>query len=88
MDLGDIAKGHINELFKKNSDISKERLRICYECPLYSDRFGGICNNKLYLNPKTGDVSTYKKPGYINGCSCRLNAKTTLPNAQCPVGKW
>ena len=47
-----------------------------------------MCNSRLWLNVNTGDVSTTMKPGYINGCSCRLHAKTRLPNAKCPAGKW
>jgi hypothetical protein len=88
MDVGAILQGHVNELFGRNEDISQKRLNICYACPLYSKRLGGICNNRLWLNVITGDVSTYPKPGYKNGCSCRLSAKTRLANATCPVGKW
>lgn len=87
-EVKNIIHGHYNELLDKNSDISKPRLQICYACPLYSTKLGGICNNKLWLNMTTGDVSTEAKPGYKNGCSCRLNAKTRLPNAVCPLGKW
>lgn len=86
--VGNIVKGHINELLNINEDISTKRLQICYSCPLYSNQLGGVCNNRLWLNPTTGDVSTKKKPGYINGCSCRLAAKTRLPNAVCPAKKW
>ena len=49
---------------------------------------GGICNPKLYLNPKTGDVSTKYKDGYGKGCGCRLQAKTKLTGARCPNDKW
>jgi hypothetical protein len=49
---------------------------------------GEVCNSKLWYNPETEDVSTVQKDGYSNGCGCRLKAKTTLPNATCPVGKW
>lgn len=88
MNVLDIANGHINEILNINEDISKNRLEICYMCPLYSPRLGGTCNNRLWLNVNTGDVSTIKKSGYANGCGCRLSAKTRLPNAKCPVGKW
>ena len=88
MDIQGIIQGHINEVFNLQETLSKNRLQICYKCPLYSPKFGGICNSKLWLNPNTGDVSTEKKEGYINGCSCRLQAKTRLTNAKCPVGKW
>lgn len=88
MNIFDIANGHVKELFGLNKDLSQNRLKICYSCPLYSTKLGGTCNNKLWLNVNTGDVSTTPKEGYKNGCSCRLSAKTRLPNAVCPVGKW
>lgn len=88
MEIGNIVKGHINEIFNLNEDISKNRMKICYSCPLYSNKLGGMCNNKLWLNVNTGDVSLEPKRGYKKGCGCRLYAKTRLPNAQCPVGKW
>lgn len=88
MEIGNIVKGHINEALQLNKDISAGRLQICYNCPLYSTKFGGLCNNRLWLNVETGDVSMVKKAGYQSGCGCRLKAKTSLPNAVCPVGKW
>lgn len=84
----DIIDGHIREFANIGEDLSKSRLKICYRCPLYSPKLGGICNSKLWLDPNTEDVSTYSKPGYIRGCSCRLNPKTRLPNAKCVAGKW
>lgn len=88
MEIGNIVKGHINEALGLNKDLSKSRMQICYSCPLYSDKFGGLCNSKLWLNQLTGDISTINKPGYKNGCGCRLQAKTKLSNAVCPLGKW
>lgn len=88
MEIGQIIQGHVNEIFGLNKDISQERLKICYACPLYSQKLGGICNNKLWLNPNTGDVSTVQKDGYKRGCGCRLLAKTKLSNAHCPLNKW
>lgn len=88
MEISNIIKGHWNELIGNNEDISKNRLKICYACPLYSIKYGGICNSKLWLNPITGDVSTVQKDGYKNGCGCRIQAKTRLPNATCPLSKW
>ncbi|MDE5977509.1 MAG: hypothetical protein K2G70_03460 [Turicibacter sp.] len=60
MQIGQIVKGHINEVLGLNKDISKERLEVCYYCPLYSNKFGGLCNSRLWYNPNTGDVSTTK----------------------------
>ena len=88
MEVKNIIQGHINEVFNINEDISKNRLKICYRCHLYSNKLGGICNSRLWLNRNTGDVSVIMKPGYIKGCGCRLRSKTRLPNAKCPVDKW
>lgn len=84
----DIIQGHAKELFNLSDELSKNRMQICYRCPLYSKKLGGTCNSKLWLNPTTGDVSTFQKDGYIRGCGCRLSPKTRLTNAKCPVGKW
>lgn len=58
MQIGQIVKGHVNEVLGLNKDISEQRLKVCYSCPLYSTKLGGLCNNRLWLNPNTGDVST------------------------------
>lgn len=88
MQIGQIVKGHVNEALGLNNDISQQRLQVCYRCPLYTSRLGGICNDRLWLDPITGDVSVTKKEGYKKGCGCRLLAKTRLSAAQCPVNKW
>ena len=44
MEVGNIIKGHVNELLGLNKDISKERLKICKQCPLYLEDYGGQCN--------------------------------------------
>ena len=90
MGLNAILNGHTNELLGLNADLYKKRIRICKQFPLYkiSTILGEVCNSKLWYNPETGDISSVKKDGYKNGCGCRLKAKTTLPNAFCPVGKW
>ena len=50
---------------------------------------GAICNSKVWVNPNNYlEISLKKKDGYVNGCGCVLKAKTTLPNAQCPLNKW
>lgn len=88
MEVGKIIKGHINELLGLNKDLVQIRLKICKECPLYSNNYGGQCNPRLYMNPDTKDVSVVKKDGYYSGCGCRINAKATLPEASCPVKQW
>lgn len=86
--IGNIISGHINEALGLNKDISEARLRICKKCPIYLSRYGGICNPKLWINPKTNEISTEKKDGYIKGCGCRVLAKTTLVNSHCVANKW
>ena len=86
--VGNIVKGHINEALNLNEDISDKRMKICKVCPIYSDRFGGICNSKLWLNPETGEVSLESLPGFVRGCACRLNAKTRILDETCPAKKW
>lgn len=86
--ISQIVKGHVNEVLGLNTDISEKRMNICRMCPIYSPKFGGLCNSNLYLDPSTGNVSTVLRNGYIRGCGCRLSAKTTLPNANCPADKW
>lgn len=88
MEIAPIIKGHLNEIFGLGKTLKEARLQICYSCPLYSDKLGGICNSKIWLNPNTGDISMNEKQGYIKGCGCRLLSKTTLPNAKCPANKW
>lgn len=88
MGIADIALGHVKEVLNIGKDLSENRLKICYSCPLYSKRLGGICNSRLWINTNTGDVSITSKPGYIRGCGCRLQAKTRLSNAHCPANKW
>lgn len=88
MEVGKVVQGHINEVLGLNKDIKNIRLNICKKCPLYTPRFGGMCNNKLWYNVSLGDVSITYKDGYIRGCGCRLQAKTTLVDEKCPAGKW
>lgn len=88
MEIGQIVKGHVNEFLGLNKDLSTGRLAICHKCPLYSEKYGGLCNDRLYLNEETGDLSLVWQPGFKKGCGCRLSAKTTLSNATCPLDKW
>lgn len=88
MEVGNIIKGHVNEVLGLNVDLKQKRMEICKECPIFKDILGGICNSQLWLNPKTGDVNKEYKDGYYRGCGCRLQAKTTLVTASCPAKKW
>lgn len=78
----------MRELWKLQDELSTKRLNICFRCPLYIDEYGGMCNSKLWLNVKTGDVTTKKRSGYVQGCGCNLQLKTQNSTAQCPAGKW
>lgn len=71
-----------------NKEVSEKRMKICRACPLYTIKFGGTCNSKLYLNPNTGEVSPFPKNGFIKGCGCVLQKKTLDPIGGCPAGKW
>lgn len=87
--IKDILDGHTNEMLGLNKDIAKERLKICAKCPIMKKTVvGPVCNSKMWIDPKTGNTSTTKKDGYVNGCGCRLTAKTTLSYAECPINKW
>ena len=66
MEVGNIIKGHVNELLGLNKDISKERLKICKQCPLYLEDYGGQCNPRLYLNPETGEVTETQIINFIS----------------------
>ena len=89
MNIGNIITGHVNEFFGLNKDLVRERKKICKKCPLYSIKLGQeVCNSSLYVNVNTNEVSTKNKPGFKNGCGCRLDATLTLPDAICPLSKW
>ena len=64
-----------------------DRESICRKCPI-CDMANWVCNSKLYLNPKTNDISTVAKDGFIKGCGCNLTYKIKNPNKHCPAGKW
>lgn len=69
-------------------ELSKKRLAICRQCPLYKeDSWGPVCNPKRYLNPETGEVSFFPKEGYVKGCNCRLGQKTKNPSNHCIANK-
>lgn len=45
-----IVKGHFNEISNKEQELYNYRIRICRECPLYSDTsFGPMCDAKNVL---------------------------------------
>lgn len=87
----DIIKGHFNELFGREDELSEERLAICRQCPLFNPNHpikGMECNPALWISPETGEHSTSYLPGYVKGCGCRLAAKSRVEDAHCPAQKW
>lgn len=88
INISPILEGAKNSIFGINKQISEARLKICKRCPIYSPTLGGICNNKLFLDPKTGDISIDERSGYVQGCGCSLKLKTTVSSEECPAGKW
>jgi len=86
----DIISGTINNVLNRKVSLYWERIQICRQCKLITKNpiFGEICNDKLWLNPETDEISNYKKDGYRNGCSCILSSKTRVEEAKCPLGKW
>lgn len=86
--VGHIVKGIVNDALDLNMDISEKRMQICRICPLYSKKFDGMCNSKLWLNPETGEVSLENLGGMKRGCGCKLSWKTKVVDEVCPAGKW
>ena len=37
MEIGQIVKGHVNEVLGLNEDLKEKRMQICLKCPLYKD---------------------------------------------------
>jgi len=84
-----IITGHVNEALNREEILSKERLKVCENCPLRIQTiFGLICDSKRWLNPLTNEESYTTKVGFKKGCGCRLDAKTRTPDEKCPTGKW
>lgn len=89
INVGQVIKGHINEITKQEQELSEQRMKICKQCPLYTETsLGPICDSKKCYNPETKQVQSYPSEGYTCGCACRLNAKTRLQNAKCVLNKW
>jgi hypothetical protein len=86
----DIIKGHFNEMFDREDELSEERLAICRACPLFLQHKikGMICNPNLWLDKETNTTSEVYREGMKQGCGCRLAAKTRVADAHCPLEKW
>ena len=86
--VGNIIEGHYKEITDQENELYNTRIEICKKCPLFSDRYGGVCDSKKYYNPTTNKLSDLPESGFIGGCGCRLQAKTRLKNAKCVLNKW
>lgn len=86
--IHDILKGHLNELLDINSDLYNERVKLCEQCPLYLNKYGGYCNPKIWYNPDTGQTSDIEMIGWVRGCGCRIRAKARLEDNHCVLNKW
>lgn len=59
-------------------ELSEKRLRLCDICHM---RTGHACDPaKTGLHVVTGEQ--------VNGCGCHIAAKSMVPAARCPLGKW
>jgi hypothetical protein len=87
--MNQIIEGTINNLFNKQESLFNKRIKICEKCKLYIDHptFGPLCNNRLFINPITDEISNTKKEGFKKGCGCILRSKTRVVNAKCPINK-
>ena len=85
-----IAEGWTNYALGREQELSESRMKICRKCPLYTIKssIGAVCDSKKYYNPKTGETSNFPESGFINGCGCKLEAKSRVSNAKCPLKKW
>lgn len=89
MAITNILNGHINELLGDNENLSKKRLSICKLCPLYTEKwYGAICDNNKWMNLETKEISKTPVEGWVNGCMCRLEAKTRDKHSKCKINKW
>ena len=104
MGLGNILKGHVNELLNLNEDLFNSRMDICNKCPLMEKSIiGKVCSSNIYINDD-GNVIDSRNLGsdeknkifnklhlsskYKHGCGCRLDAKTRDIDSFCPIEKW
>lgn len=84
-----IIEGHTKELMNENTNLRDKRINICKNCPLYIETsVGPKCNPVLFMNLATEITYTSAMPNTIQGCGCRLNAKTRLEDEHCPANKW
>lgn len=86
--VGDIIEGHYKEITNQENELYQERIKICKKCPLYSDKFGGLCDPKKCWNTVKNTSEDFPGKNIKCGCGCRLSAKLRLKNTECVLNKW
>ena len=84
----DIIEGHYKEITNQENELYEKRIIICKQCPLYSDKLGGICDSKKCWDNSKNILQSFPGNNITCGCGCRLQAKTRLKNAKCVLNKW
>ena len=82
-------QGSIERVVEEERSRRERRMAICSRCPLYTEDpfLGAVCDHRKYLG-SGGVVTAYPTPGAVNGCGCKLLAKTSLPDEVCVLKKW
>lgn len=82
MNFSEIFEGWKNDLFPSKdvkeeiSRISSQRLLICQECPLNSNK------------AKQNGYITIRTDYHCTECGCPLKKKTKCLSCECPIKKW
>lgn len=51
INVGQVIKGHVNEITKQENALYESRIKICQTCPLYTETsLGPICDSKKCFN--------------------------------------
>jgi hypothetical protein len=88
INVGQIAKGWVNDALKLEQDLHDRRISICKSCPLYSETaLGPICDAKKCVD-EVGNVTSYPGNGKVCGCNCYIDKKTRVKNSKCVRGLW
>lgn len=89
MRVRDIVQGHARELINKNESLRDNRIAICNNCVLFEKSLlGDVCSHKKYVDNNTGELVAFPCSNCTNGCGCRIEAKSRLEAAKCPLNKW
>ena len=85
--VGQIAEGWTNYALGREQELSEQRMKICRECPLYNSK-KDTCDSKRCWDTKANKLTDMPGKDVICGCGCRLQAKSRLEKAKCPIKKW